>query len=133
MQDQQDSIVEVDLSLLQDRAAPAGAVTMEWIEENVGVDETVDFGSTRYRALADDPASRSYLQGGANVVFRHGGKVILVQAREEPDDDRPFEEATGAAETTPPGPQVLAILGGIGTVVLLTQACLRGQSGRREE
>ena len=69
----------VDLSLMQGQKPPSGPITIEWIDRNVGIDRTVDFGSVEYFALAEDPAARSFLQSGANVVFTYQGQVISVQ------------------------------------------------------
>jgi Ca-activated chloride channel family protein len=69
----------LDLSLLKEKAAPQGPITQEWIEGNVSVDLTVEFGSDEYFELAQDAEARLFLQSGRNVLFSHHGKVISVQ------------------------------------------------------
>ncbi len=76
----------VDLALLQGQKPPSGPITVEWISRNVGVDRTVDFGSEEYFALAEDPAARTFLQSGPNVVFTYQGQVISVQDPEHQGD-----------------------------------------------
>jgi Ca-activated chloride channel family protein len=70
----------VDLSLLQTQPYNQDPVTLEWIEENIRVDRYVIFGSDEYFDLAADPALRSFLQSGPNVIFAYQGEVISVQA-----------------------------------------------------
>jgi Ca-activated chloride channel family protein len=94
----QTTALHVDLSLLQDQETPAGPVTIEWIEDNVGVDRTVTFGSDEYFGLAADPDTRSFLQSGANVVFAKDDEVILVQ--DEALGDDPDGELTFVAQDT---------------------------------
>ncbi len=67
----------VDLELLQGRTID-GPVTAEWIAANISVDRTVEFGSEEYFTLARDPAARSLLQSGSNVVFSYQGQIIAV-------------------------------------------------------
>jgi Ca-activated chloride channel family protein len=72
----------VDLALLQGQKNLDEPITDEWIAKNIGVDQTVDFGSEEYFKLADDPQARPFLQSGPNVVFAYQGQVIAVQAPE---------------------------------------------------
>ncbi len=76
----------VDLSLLQGRELPDGPISMAWIARHVGIDQVVDFGSKEYFTLAEDPAIRSFLQSGPNVVFTHQGQIISVQDVEHEGD-----------------------------------------------
>ncbi len=69
----------LDLSLLRGQKVPKGPISMEWIELNITVDRTVDFGSDEYFALAADPDARAHLQSGVNVIFAYRGKVVSVQ------------------------------------------------------
>ena len=69
----------VDLSLLQGQNSLDGPVTEQWIARNVDFDRTVVFGSEEYLALAADPAARSFLQSGPDVLFTYQGRVISVQ------------------------------------------------------
>lgn len=71
---------QVDLSLLQGQKDLDGPIGDEWIEHNVKVDRTVEFGSEAYFALAADPEVRPFLQGGPNVVFAYQGEIIAVHA-----------------------------------------------------
>jgi hypothetical protein len=71
-------VQQVDLSLLGGKDLD-GPITDEWIERNVEVDRTVEFGSEEYFRLAADPEVRTFLQGSSNVVFAYGGEVIAVQ------------------------------------------------------
>lgn len=73
---------QVDLALLVDRDL-AGPLSPEWVEHNVKVDHTIEFGSDDYWDLAADPLARPYLQSGTNVVFAHGGKVVAVRGPED--------------------------------------------------
>lgn len=82
----------VDLTLLQGQKAPPGPITVEWINRNLAIDRTVEFGSKEYFALADDPAARPFLQSGANVVFTYQGEVISVQ------DSGSEVDASGSAD-----------------------------------
>ncbi|MHC4260220.1 MAG: hypothetical protein ACYSTF_07420 [Planctomycetota bacterium] len=59
----------VDLSLLQAQNNVDEPITTLWIEQNIKVDRQVVFGSDEYFALADDPATRPFLQSGSNVIF----------------------------------------------------------------
>ena len=95
----------VDLALLQGLAESGsawhenleGAITLGWVERNIGVDRGVVFGSEEYFALADDPAVRPHLQSGPNVIFRYQGQVISVQESEHlPDLDQ--SQASMAAD-----------------------------------
>jgi Ca-activated chloride channel family protein len=73
----------VDLSLLQEKSNLLNEpITDEWIARNIHVDRTVTFGSEEYFALADDPATRPFLQSGRNVVFAYQGEIVAVQAIE---------------------------------------------------
>jgi hypothetical protein len=70
---------QVDLALIQGQKDFDGPVTGEWLDRNVEIDRTVEFGSKEYFILADDPEARLSLQSGTNVVFAHNGEVIAVQ------------------------------------------------------
>jgi Ca-activated chloride channel family protein len=69
----------VDLSLLQGHKNLTGPISAEWIEQNVEVDQYVEFGSDAYFTLAEDAAVRPLLQSGTNVIFAYQGQVIAVQ------------------------------------------------------
>jgi len=73
----------LDLSLLPEDASSGGPVSQEWIERNIEVDVSVEFGSEEYFKLAEDPDARLFLQSGRNVLFSHGDQVISVQ---DPED-----------------------------------------------
>jgi Ca-activated chloride channel family protein len=77
----------VDLSLLRGQKNLDAPITLEWIDRNIGIDRNVVFGSAEYFSLAEDPAVRTFLQSGPNVVFAYRGKVISVQDSETPRDD----------------------------------------------
>jgi hypothetical protein len=83
----QQSLVEiggqqVDLALLQGKKEIDGLVTGAWLERNVSIDRTLEFGSEEYYTLASDPEARQFLQSGTNVVFAHKGEVIAVRDQE---------------------------------------------------
>jgi Ca-activated chloride channel family protein len=108
----------VDLSIFQRQKPPSGPITVEWIDRNVGIDRTVDFGSEEYFALAEDPTVRPFLQGGPNVVFTYQGQVISVQDAEHPADpsgspDAPAGILSGiqAPENQSPGSTSLVLRG----------------------
>jgi Ca-activated chloride channel family protein len=90
----------VDLQLLQGQKAPPGPITIEWIELNLAIDRTVDFGSEEYFTLAKDPAARTFLQSGPNVVFNYQGKVISVQDAEQQGDPSVSADAATSVPTT---------------------------------
>jgi hypothetical protein len=77
----------VDLSLLQGKETTS-AITLAWLDETIGIDLFVTFGTEEYFKLASDPRARAFLQSraraflqsGPNVVFEHNGLVIAVQA-----------------------------------------------------
>lgn len=75
----------VDLTVLQQvvQQNPSAPFSGEWIQQNVRPDQVIEFGSEEYLELAKDPAVRPYLQGGANVLFVYGGKVISVRDSEK--------------------------------------------------
>jgi hypothetical protein len=50
------------------------------LDETIGIDLFVTFGTEEYFKLASDPRARAFLQSGPNVVFEHNGLVIAVQA-----------------------------------------------------
>jgi Ca-activated chloride channel family protein len=77
---------QVDLSLLQGQKDLGGPIDDLWIERNVKVDRTIEFGSDEYFALASDPEARAYLQSGANVLFEFQGEILSV---EDPDYQAP--------------------------------------------
>ena len=77
---------QVDLSLLQGQKKLDGPIDDLWIERNVEVDRSIEFGSDEYFALASDPEARAYLQSGANVVFEFQGEIISIQ---DPDYQAP--------------------------------------------
>lgn len=83
---QGNAVLNVDLSLLQGQGDLDEPLTIEWIDHNVGIDRSVTFGSEEYFALADDPAIRSFLQSGPNVVFAHKGEVISIQETESAEN-----------------------------------------------
>jgi len=70
---------QVDLSLLRNQTGLDGPISAEWIGRNVHPDQTVEFGSEAYFALAADPGARPFLQSGRNVVFEYQGQIISVQ------------------------------------------------------
>ncbi|MBN1659387.1 MAG: VWA domain-containing protein [Anaerolineae bacterium] len=134
---------QVDLALLQGREID-GALTEEWIEGNVAVDRTVEFGSDEYLRLASDPAARPFLQSGTNVVFAYGGEVIVVRGPvgadvdlvgEAPPNDGPGgidgRQGNGGVDGTAPRAGIgvplalvaaaagvgLLLIGGLGVVV----------------
>jgi Ca-activated chloride channel family protein len=82
----------LDLSLLQEKAVPQGAISQDWIDRNVQIDQTVEFGSAEYFELAKDPEARTAMQGGTNVLFAHRGQVISIQ-----DASSQTEETVGQA------------------------------------
>lgn len=69
----------IDLTLLQDLDLSDVLITDSWIEANIAVDRTIVFASDAYFELALDPALRTYLQSGTNVIFNYNGEVIAVQ------------------------------------------------------
>jgi len=81
----------VDLALLQGQNLD-GPITDEWIERNVEIDRTVEFGSEEYFSLAEDPAVRPFLQSGPNVLFAYQGEVISVQDAGETAGDTPASD-----------------------------------------
>jgi Ca-activated chloride channel family protein len=89
----------VDLSLLQGQKVPEGPISMEWVERNVGIDQTVDFGSEEYFALAEDPSARALLQSGPNVVFAYRGQVISVQDTEHESDESSDTDALTSVQS----------------------------------
>ncbi len=93
---------QVDLNLLRDRQDPGGPITDGWIEHNVQVDRTVEFGSEAYFALAADPEARPYLQSGRNVVFAYQGEVIAVRDPNYQSLDSGNEKAQGNVSQTHP-------------------------------
>jgi len=95
----------VDLSLLQGQANLDAPITEEWVARNVGIDRTVTFGSEEYFTLAKDPAVRSFLQSGLNVIFAYQGQVISVQEskhqNEGPDTtDQGSDQQSGDSDAT---------------------------------
>lgn len=79
----------IDLSLLQKtrRQNLDGPIEAEWVEQNIGIDRHIAFGSDEYFALAEDPAIRPLLQSGPNVIFAYDGQVISVQDQAESKPD----------------------------------------------
>ncbi|HEY4723596.1 MAG TPA: hypothetical protein VII92_17205, partial [Anaerolineae bacterium] len=69
----------IDLVLLKGQRDLKVAITDEWLAQNIKADRQVAFGSDEYFALAKDPAMRSFLQSGVNVIFAYQGQVIAVQ------------------------------------------------------
>jgi Ca-activated chloride channel family protein len=69
----------IDLGLLKGKVDTSTAVDDVWITQNIKADRQIAFGSEEYFALAKDPEARQFLQSGANVIFKHDGKVIAVQ------------------------------------------------------
>jgi hypothetical protein len=84
----------VDLSLLGEQKNLDGPITPEWIERNIQVDRTIEFGSDAYFELAKDPAARPMLQSGTNVVFAYQGQVVAVQDPEDQVPDDPIPDGT---------------------------------------
>ncbi len=81
-------VQQVDLTLLQGRDDLDGLIDDTWLELNVKVDRTIEFGSEEYFALAEDPEVRPFLQGGSNVIFGYGGEVIAIRdSQEQPPAD----------------------------------------------
>jgi Ca-activated chloride channel family protein len=80
----------IDLSLFQKAPNPRLdlPITAEWVEQNIGVDRVIAFGSSEYFALAENPAVRPLLQSGPNVIFAYDGQVISVQDSAEISEDR---------------------------------------------
>lgn len=79
----------VDLSLLGGGKNLDGPITLEWIQHNIQVDRTIEFGSQAYFELAKDPAARPLLQSGTNVVFAYQGQIVAVQ---DPEDQVPVDQ-----------------------------------------
>jgi Ca-activated chloride channel family protein len=77
---------QVDLSLLRNQKDLNGPISTEWIEGNIEIDRTVEFGSDAYFDLAADPEARPFLQSGQNVVFEYQGQIISVR---DPDYQAP--------------------------------------------
>ena len=79
---------QVDLTLLQGREDLDGPIDDRWLEVNVKVDRTIEFGSEEYFALAEEPELRPFLQSGSNVVFGYEGEVIAIRdSQEQPPTD----------------------------------------------
>jgi hypothetical protein len=80
----------IDLSLFQKvpKLSLDLPITVEWVEQNIGVDRVIAFGSSEYFALAENPAVRPLLQGGPNVIFAYNGQVISVQDSTEISEDQ---------------------------------------------
>jgi hypothetical protein len=86
---------QVDLALMRGQVGFDGPVTGEWLDRNVEIDRTVEFGSKEYFFLASDPEARLSLQSGTNVVFAYNGEVIAV--RDEKNGESPAK-AVGSAK-----------------------------------
>ena len=87
----------IDLALLKGQRDLKVAITDEWIAQNIKVDRQVVFGSDEYFALAQDPAIRSFLQSGANVIFAYQGQVIAVQEAAISHSTQTTATASGSA------------------------------------
>ncbi len=73
--------LSIDLSLFQGQNYSAGEpITAEWIEQHVGIDREVEFGSADYFKLAAQPELRALLQSGPNVIFAYQGEVIRIHS-----------------------------------------------------
>jgi hypothetical protein len=92
---------QVDLSLLSGKDLE-GPIDGLWIERNVQVDRTVEFGSEEYFRLAADPEVRPFLQGGANVVFAYEGEVIAIRDGDSRSSDPGSKEATAKVQIVVP-------------------------------
>jgi Ca-activated chloride channel family protein len=91
-------VQQVDLSLLRGKDLE-GPIDGGWIERNVQVDRVVEFGSEEYFQMAADPEVRTFLQGGANVVFEYGGEVIAVRDGDGRSFDPQGKEAPATGQT----------------------------------
>jgi hypothetical protein len=78
---------QFDLSLLLGQKRLDDPIDDLWIERNVEVDRTIEFGSHEYFALASDPVARAYLQSGANVLFEYQGEIISVHDPDHQDSE----------------------------------------------
>ena len=93
---------QLDLSLLRGEKDLDGPITSEWLESNIHVDRTVEFGSEAYFALAADPEARIFLQSGRNVVFGYRGQIIAVRDRDQqPTTDSPQTQANTPSSMAP--------------------------------
>lgn len=77
----------IDLTLLQQNQEANPAITLDWLERNITVDRQITFGSEAYFALAEDPATRPYLQSGRNVIFTYQGETIAIEDPEDPPQE----------------------------------------------
>jgi Ca-activated chloride channel family protein len=96
---------QVDLTLLRGREDLDGPIDDRWLELNVKVDRTIEFGSKEYFALAEDPEVRPFLQGGSNVVFGYEGKVFAIRdpvvSKSAPGQDQSAAPDLGALTEAP--------------------------------
>jgi Ca-activated chloride channel family protein len=88
---------QVDLTLLRNQQDLNGPIGDEWLEQNVQVDRTVEFGSEAYFELAADPEAREFLQSGPNVVFEYQGEVIAVHDPGYEPPDKLTQQTSGDA------------------------------------
>jgi Ca-activated chloride channel homolog len=100
----------IDLALLKGQRDLNAAITDEWIAQNIKVDRQVAFGSDEYFALAKDPAMRSFLQSGVNVIFAYQGQVIAVQETTNGVPAQPIPTQTSSQVPASPNASLLADL-----------------------
>jgi Ca-activated chloride channel family protein len=98
---------QVDLTLLRGREELDGAIDDGWLELNVKVDRTIEFGSEEYFALAEDPEVRPFLQSGSNVVFGYEGEVVAIRdsvvSKSAPGQDQSIAPDSATLTEAPAG------------------------------
>ncbi len=96
---------QLDLTLLRGREDLDGPIDDGWLELNVKVDRTIEFGSEEYFALAEDPEVRPFLQSGSNVVFGYEGEVVAIRdsviSKSSPGQDQSTDPDLGTLTETP--------------------------------
>ena len=104
-------VQQVDLTLLRGRQGLTAPIDDAWLERNIKVDRTIQFGSEEYFAFAEDPEARPFLQSGSNVIFGYEGEVIAIRdsivSESAPVQDQPaapdLETLTEAPASPFPG------------------------------
>ncbi|HOT92622.1 MAG TPA: VWA domain-containing protein [Anaerolineae bacterium] len=91
----------VDLSLVQAQGKVDEPITEAWIAANIKVDREIEFGSGEYFALANDPAARTFLQSGTNVLFSYNGEVVAVRDPQSADPQSTGDVPPQAADSQP--------------------------------
>ena len=89
----------VDLALVQTQGDVDEPITEAWIAAHIKVDREVVFGSEAYFALVNDPAARTFLQSGTNVLFDYNGEVIVCAIPEAGDISAPEPTNSPAADS----------------------------------